>query len=1017
MAAITTAKLQGFLIPEANMTPANIVEADSSYSEAGPRPGTVFTTDTRDQFLPVISGNQEHSVEFSVSKSGQPGNDLVRACRVVYEVDADGVTIGKSDDSAITRWTPCHWSLAVTIDAYVVASLSLSQDVLYCGHDSAAVAGVQTAVRRWNTTTNAWATAYVFDSDILPTGMVQLPSGRVIITSAGVISYYSDDEGVTWALYADHSGDGAPTPGVANGTSSMVYSDTGLLMIYVDSTGDLVQMASSDYGVTWYQVGAGWAVSTRRFGLGLSSLPNGSIVLAYLDASDYAQVRVVGSAFSAFSDATDYAMYDLGALRGVTTWVVGSRIYAITTQGGGSDTRYSDDLGATWTYLSSMLYTGDGTSYLDALNVIRAKGESLLFHQSIASSGVTTYDQSVGCLHLASWAGGCEFNPMYGSHTGILSLPFELGNTTAWTAATTAGTYALSSSGAHVFTNATGYYFLSHFTAAADLAPRIFGEVRVISGGSITSSICGCSMYMGDGSNFWRIDLRVATTGFRLVNYKTGTTLVDVTRDMSTDYMQFSYWCSSYAGGAADRVFRLAYRASGDRDWTVATTAAVPVSAAATGNYIRWGNLGAGASEVAFRYFGFRRDITLSDATNPRVTADFVGGQVSTSPEAIPYIGSDTSSAFLSAVSGPAVVGKIITIDPAHDYPVENIFHQVSPSPRAKWRSTDTTEQTIVVDVSPEHLTGDGSLGVAVLGANFRYMYIYGYNADWGWLNLGTIDLAFVTSLDFVSIFQSASIIPGGAVGHRQLRAGELEGGTFTDGTRYNRITGNTSGGLVNTAKFSTIQLDGTFGVDSGTTGEIWHSNGVWLDTRTYSYGFGKIKIVIPAQTTADGYFELGGLHFGKITTLGRQWSRGYQWATEANSETTRDRFGTSRTRKNGKAPRSLTVGWSDGLDVSALHGLTASPDYLTNSGGYALANYNDVSSVLEGIIQETGSGETPVIILPQLPPSNTAVTVTDPTLFLYGRIAGGVQEDNVLGFEGESEVVRLSTITVEEVI
>ena len=71
------------------------------------------------------------------------------------------------------------------------------------------------------------------------------------------------------------------------------------------------------------------------------------------------------------------------------------------------------------------------------------------------------------------------------------------------------------------------------------------------------------------------------------------------------------------------------------------------------------------------------------------------------------------------------------------------------------------------------------------------------------------------------------------------------------------------------------------------------------------------------------------------------------------------------------------------------------------------------------GILEESKSGEIPVVALSTIPTETIASgsTITDRTLFLYGRLTGSVQFNQVQGSEDSNEFGRLESITVQEIV
>jgi hypothetical protein len=108
-------------------------------------------------------------------------------------------------------------------------------------------------------------------------------------------------------------------------------------------------------------------------------------------------------------------------------------------------------------------------------------------------------------------------------------------------------------------------------------------------------------------------------------------------------------------------------------------------------------------------------------------------------------------------------------------------------------------------------------------------------------------------------------------------------------------------------------------------------------------------------------------------------------------------------------------LSWADGVDQTRLRGTAggASVDYLGPSGGYASGGTTaeDVPSLLRGVLEATRGGEVPVVALASVP--QTTTTITDRTLYLYGRMSSSIRIDHMASTEGVDEIVRVSEITI----
>lgn len=119
--------------------------------------------------------------------------------------------------------------------------------------------------------------------------------------------------------------------------------------------------------------------------------------------------------------------------------------------------------------------------------------------------------------------------------------------------------------------------------------------------------------------------------------------------------------------------------------------------------------------------------------------------------------------------------------------------------------------------------------------------------------------------------------------------------------------------------------------------------------------------------------------------------------------------------RQISRPVRELTVAWDDPLDQSFLRETVPSAGWLSPAEFEPLATWQDNPYLLSGILDELQGGVVPLVVLPKIPDYTT--TINDPTLWLYGWIKSGINIENDWGAEGESELLRVSQLTIEEIV
>jgi hypothetical protein len=383
-------------------------------------------------------------------------------------------------------------------------------------------------------------------------------------------------------------------------------------------------------------------------------------------------------------------------------------------------------------------------------------------------------------------------------------------------------------------------------------------------------------------------------------------------------------------------------------------------------------------------------------------------------------------AAFLSVTSGPGVVAETHDIDVEHDFPKEAVAVDISPSSTKRWRSTDTTE-TNLAEYSPnedgEFQTNPGNTTLFVYfeGINFRTALLKG-STDGGATfptTIGTFDAGIGDGIPYVLFGEDAvEIDPAGSGIHaRYVWNQEMVGGTVllqvSPGVdAYRRIRRNTEGAFnANaTTRQARLWIKGITGGElTPDVMDVWAPRGVAVFHNVGA--FDRFRIVIPAQTTADGYFECGRLMFGSVHPAGREWSKGWSITRSQNNRTRTEPDGARRVTEQGPTLRDLVVAWPDGVDMTALYGGNA--NYLAADTGGPLAARDDVVYWLGGILDYTQSGRWPVVALADIPDTDT--TTTNRALFLCGHIVSSASFNHVHGVAGSTELGRVQNIRIEE--
>ena len=274
------------------LTSSAIWDAQSTYTQAGPRPGVPEPQNDTELVLQA-TGDQSASKQLRVKalKAGHP--QRVDGGGLIWQYDGDTNWRGRDVPTVITGWEAVEWDDGSTVGTvqrtFTPHAITLSDGVVLCAaevtHDSTPPNRVFVYKR---TTAGVWSSASVFTQVPAWTFgahpcLVLLPSGRVlcfhwiedtIAEESQVRMHYSDDDGDSWSVgsnfalataidTAGSSGSGAT--GHDPGRLRAAYKDGQVVLVFVarsnDSSGTAVRpaerlmiWASDDLGATFSKV-------------------------------------------------------------------------------------------------------------------------------------------------------------------------------------------------------------------------------------------------------------------------------------------------------------------------------------------------------------------------------------------------------------------------------------------------------------------------------------------------------------------------------------------------------------------------------------------------------------------------------------------------------------------------------------------------------------------------------------------------------------------------------------------
>lgn len=839
----------------------------------------------------------------------------------------------------------------------------------------------------------------------------------------------------------------------------------------------LMQWASQDLGATFSLLDQ-WTGATLTTHGAYPDLcvHDGVLTLGYLRESGPAThfgvpyLRTVGSAFSLFSAvdevlavvptntmhwgskptqafvAGDYALW---ADTDGTMYQVGRDF---NSAGGAMRECYvhrSGDGGITWLDMGGGSAPGDGAAWWQgqdlstgprAFSATSQGGRQLIYHLFDADPG--TGDPSLCCAYLGGYT-SVILPPETGISPGFdragwerTYLPFDLPENTG------AATWTSVVAGAPVVTLDPASARLKIVCGVGDsqewtttttppgTVPEgilVLMELRVLAGVGQDGQ---CLVRIGDLIAAYEVLVTVSSTAITLIDTTTAAVIGTVLTPAAVDGLGVQVLIGLYGPAApADTGVVVAHwRAAGtgtDRLWSVVGASSTVHFGAAGVSRVRWGNLGTATNYWAFVGYssGPYTRSQLPGQQNPHA---LLGRAYSARPDWI------DDGVMVAASDGPAYRGDTCTIGTRYDFGIENIDPVVSPSPDHGWRSTSDAANC-VIQWDLEATEAGGMLGSAIavyLGAiNFRDYELWGQTSAGAWVQLcsgnaayGQQNLSYVRNADMVQPDETVATSAVDYYRYGVLRDSHVKlYSAGSPGTIYVRkIANNSEGAWSGNAltKRVRIQLAAYDAADStgGILGEIWSRNSLVVKPGVGEYR--SYKLIIPAQQTCEGYFEIGVCVIGHLAVLGApyDWGRSRGWAPNYSLAT--GRSGTRRGRQLGSTRRRVEVAWTGGVDEVQLYGAPPQPDYVTAwSGGPPVAACADTPYLMAGIVEQLAGAVGLVVYIPRIDVgANADINIPAIDGHIYGRVTSAdVVLDSALGSERQDELIRVAKVTLEE--
>lgn len=381
----------------------------------------------------------------------------------------------------------------------------------------------------------------------------------------------------------------------------------------------------------------------------------------------------------------------------------------------------------------------------------------------------------------------------------------------------------------------------------------------------------------------------------------------------------------------------------------------------------------------------------------------------------------------LRALDGPAFAGDEWVVKPAYAFPVERVFPSYARSSRVRWRSVDdTTQQSIAVAFDSTLLGTDEShpgaplYGLWLDGINWRTGELQAYVGG-AWTKVADIDASEPFGV-LAYTREGATILPN-AVDDHQITGQELVGWDWRPftGNIVRRIKGNRGGRWATGAAAGPrvrVHVDKVDPTDptSGSCRLSSRSICVVFDHLAADTASGW-RVVIDAQDTVEGFFEIGTMSLGPVWVSGQvpDWGRVIDQRLGTAYAVRQD--GSATGVRQSPAGYAVDVAWTAGVDTRQQHDGTLEPTYVQTSTASGVAGAATWSGTVYDLQHELDAlGELPLVYLPKLDGDVVSGVRTLTRWFeLYpARVAEGLTITSAYGDEGLDETFTVGTMTLE---
>ena len=1049
---ITPEYMRGFLIPDLSVNLKSVSDLDSSYSQQTSRAGRAIPQQLKTDMQIVTTGAQTEKITITTEDGGYPST----SARYSW-TDSNSIKYGRDWYNILSDWDFWIYKTGVANAVTHIDAIELQSGLIITTTEETSAVGsfVKTYKKDQGGALSSSITLSggtgALTSPAFPT-MSRLIDGSLYVvhctytaeSTLNFTAFRSFDSGDTWQKITSRA--------LTDNIDSTAYtitdiratdSQNGVITVFANmidigaaSEDVTAQYRSLDDGLTYDLVGVvslGDATEKKFHALRPIALSSGGVGIAYIDSvtglrfrkSNLSNVRLSSLAEDSneitISTAANWAAVsgnklidgDLAIYEQDQKLIVIAQVYNTGEKKGFISFNSGDtwDIIAAGSGLSDVINCGRFADRLSGCFLCAHEGRSVLFglntnslHAAYlggySSVGYPPVVQSPSITRYATW--------------DSTWIPVSTPNTSSFWNTTGFGGHAIIISGLDITTsnNTRSYTYTGAFpTMTQNFLSRF--KLAVIQQGLKTANDIAIIYINDDGVNSVVMSIRFDSSGFDILNNGVLAQTVAVSMVNPVEFVLM------INGANVVLNYRIA-NSDHAKNWTTITQT-LSLIATGAGDLYQWGHINLTATNLQSQW----TEMHVSSGTGAGLFDNSIVPAVYPPFGSYLYIDAGLS---ITTRSSPARGEESYLINPSYDYPIDNIFIDVTPSQKITWRSKNDsvfqqiaiyTDQIVKKTANSDHI-------------NNLYGFYFG-NINWAtgklkrwtgaaWVTVQVIDNT--TGLTGTFARSGATITPGSAANVFSLSYNEAQNWRAIlingDDEFAIKILQNTEGvwGDQITNKKAVLVIDTTLTdpatlPTTGTIKLIPVSSTILIDP--LSVGDSALMIEIDFQKTLEGYYQIGSMIYGHVLVFAPQYQRGRVITHAPNLETYETLDGTAYQRKLGDGRKKISLAWTEPIDTTKI--TDNNPDFWQISGtagSIPVASYGDAPMSVIGmceILTETQR----FVYLPFIKTGGAFQILNRPMNHLYSRIIGEVSIDSVLGSESVDEAFRVSTINIEE--